>query len=338
MSIDSLPFLYVATAAVSAAGSWALVRWHDYIPIIDIPNARSSHDRPKPRSGGLAVFLGLFFGCGVVIFNGQINSAACFSWTLTLGGAGAIFLLGLLDDIYGLPEWTRLSVQVAVVATVAIWGPRLRTLDIPGMLPVHLPGVVAVILTIFWCVGFINVFNFMDGTDGIAAGEAVLAGFAMSLLGVGVLPLIASAAALGFLALNYQPSRIFMGDGGSYVLGYLLAISAVIGGVNNGRALPFGAFVLILGTFIVDATATLLQRMYRREAWFRAHRSHYYQKLTDLGWSHALVFWINSTLTAALGLSAFVYAAGGARTQQILTVGWLVAFACGILWIRTKER
>jgi UDP-N-acetylmuramyl pentapeptide phosphotransferase/UDP-N-acetylglucosamine-1-phosphate transferase len=338
MIVDSLPILYVAVAAVSAAGSWALVRWHHRIPILDIPNARSSHDRPKPRSGGIAIFFGLFLGCGLAVLNGRISSTLSPDWMLILGGGAAFFLLGLLDDIYGLPEWQRLLVQAALAAIVAVWGPRLQTLDVPGMAPLRLSGTLAAGCTVFWLVGFINVFNFMDGTDGIAAGEAALAGLAMAFLGAGPLPLLISAAALGFLFLNYQPARIFMGDSGSYMLGYLLAVSAVIGGVNDGRVLPFGAFVLILGTVIIDTTATLLRRIYRREAWFKAHRSHYYQKLTDLGWSHARVFWINLALTAALSSSAFVYAAQGGRTRLILVAGWLGVFACGILWIRAKER
>lgn len=338
MIIDSLPVLYVATAGVSAAASWALVRWHDRIPILDIPNARSSHDRPKPRSGGIAIFLGLLFGCGVAVLDGRINSTLYPAWALTLGVAGGLCLLGLLDDIYGLPEWQRLLTQVILASAVAIWGPRLQTLDVPGMSSLRLPGLVAGVLTVFWYVGFINIFNFMDGTDGIAAGEAAFAGLAMALLGVGPVPLLVSAAALGFLALNYQPARIFMGDSGSYMLGFLLAVSAVIGGAPHGRAIPFGAFVLILGTFIIDASATLARRIYRREAWFKAHRSHYYQKLTDLGWSHSRVFWINIALAVALSLSAFVYATRGARTQFFLAAGWLSFFAWGILWIRAQVR
>lgn len=338
MTLDALSTLYIATAAVSAAGSWLLVRWHDRIPIFDIPNSRSSHSYPKPRSGGLAIFLGLLFGCGLAILSGRINSTFCPAWMLTLGGAGGIFLLGLLDDIFGLPEWQRLLVQIALAAAVAVWGPRLQTLDLPGMSPVRLPGMFSVILTIFWYVGFINVFNFMDGTDGIAAGEAAFAGLVIAFLGGGPLPLLVSAAALGFLPMNYQPARIFMGDGGSYMLGYLLAVSAVIGSGNGGRQIPAGAFVLVLGTFIMDATTTLLRRIYQGEAWFKAHRSHYYQKLTDLGWSHASIFWSNLALTAALSMSAFIYVAGGEVTQGGLAVGWSGVFTWGILRIHAEEK
>jgi UDP-N-acetylmuramyl pentapeptide phosphotransferase/UDP-N-acetylglucosamine-1-phosphate transferase len=338
MTIDGLPTLYIATAAVSALGSLILARWHDRIPILDIPNARSSHASPKPRSGGLAILLGLLSGCGLAMLSGRTNSMLCPAWILTLGGAAGIFLLGLLDDIFGLPEWQRLLVQIALSAVVAVWGPRLQTLDFPGMSPVRLSAALSVILTVFWYVGFINVFNFMDGTDGIAAGEAALAGLVIALLGGGLLPLLVSAAALGFLPFNYQPSRIFMGDGGSYIFGYLLAVSAVIGSGNEGRQIPVGAFVLVLGTFIMDATVTLLRRIYQGEAWFKAHRSHYYQKLTDLGWSHARIFWSNLALTAALSISAFIYAAWGALAQGILTVGWGIVFAWGILWIHAEER
>lgn len=333
MSSAYLAALCGAVAAVTAASSWALARWHARIPLMDVPNARSSHDRPKPRSGGIAIFLGVTLGWGLAGHAGNLGVP-----TLVLGAAGGFFLLGLFDDLKGSSEWARLFIQSALAVAVSVWGPALRTLDIPGMAPLHLPRILSICFTAFWYVGFINVFNFMDGTDGIAAGEAVIAGITMAILGGGPLPLLVAAAALGFLVLNYEPSSIFMGDSGSYMLGFLLAESAVLGGGPSGRVIPFGSYVLILGTVIIDTTATLLRRIYRREQWFKAHRSHYYQRLTDLGWSHARVFWTNLALTGALSVSALRYADGGRTTQLLLSVGWLAAMAMGILWIGARER
>lgn len=333
-----LPILYVVTAALSAAGAWALVRWQDRVCIIDTPNVRSSHSHPKPRSGGLAIFLGLLLGGGLAWCGGQLSPASYPTMALMLGAALGFFLLGLADDIYGLPERYKLCVQLVLAIAVSIWGPRLHTLDIPGLSPTPLSNAAGIALSALWYVGFINAFNFMDGTDGIAAGEAALAGLVISLFGAGLLPLLASAAALGFLVFNYQPSRLFMGDGGSHLLGYLLAVSAVVGDMRGGGALPFGVFVLILGTFLIDTIVTFLWRAYRREMVFRAHRSHHYQKLTDCGWSHAQVFWLNIALTAALSLSAVVYAAGNPRMRVALSAGWLAFFGWGIAWIREKSR
>ena len=331
-----LPAIYVAASVIAAACSWCLVRWWGLIPLVDIPNQRSSHDRPKPRSGGIAIFLGWLAGCGLLALSGRHAAGIDPVCAWSLVGAGAFFLLGLIDDYHRLPEWQRLLAQIFLAAIIATWGPSLRTLDLPGIPPLPLSGTASLVLTVFWYTGVINLFNFMDGTDGIAAGEAALAGLAMTLLGAGPVPLLASAAALGFLALNYPPARLFMGDSGSYLLGFLLAISAVIGSsVGSG---PFAAFVLILGTFVADTSVTLLRRILRRKPWFRAHCSHYYQKLTDLGLSHERVLWINLSLTATLSLSAFAYAASGTPIQIAIIGGWLAVFFCGIRWIHAQKK
>lgn len=333
MSSEILTVSYALAAFAAAAGSWALARWYDRIPLVDIPNQRSSHRMPKPRSGGIAILLGLLAGSTLIALVDRPFFGTATSWIL--GGGAAFFLLGLLDDVFCLPEWSRLLAQVVLAIAISTWGLGLRFIELPGMKPWPLPKMASIALTSFWYVGFVNLFNFMDGTDGMAAGEAALAGLAMAFLGGNLLPLLVSAAAFGFLLTNYPPALIFMGDSGSYLLGFLLAASAIMG---ERSGVPFVAFILVLGTFITDTTVTLFRRMLAGERWFKAHRSHYYQKLTDLGMSHARVLGINLTLTIVLSLSAFVYVMQSALIQLGILGGWLMAFLCGIRWIHRQKK
>lgn len=329
--------VYLLTAGAAALGSWCLCRWAEHVPIVDVPNDRSSHDRPKPRSGGIGIFLAWCVGVWAASAAGLLPAAASGHWVCAAVGAAAFFLVGLADDLFKLPARVRLALQLVLTTFVAVAGPALRTLDLPGLAPIPLSRAAAVPLTVFWYTGFINAFNFMDGTDGIAAGEAVLAGATLALLHGTALPLLASAAALGFLATNYPPARLFMGDSGSYALGFLLAVSAVEAAAAPNGVVPFWVSVMVLGTFVVDTTVTLVRRWAAGEPCLRAHRSHYYQKLTDLGFSHAEVFWINAVLTLGLCVSGLAYASVGAAGQVILVACWLAAFGAGIRWIHARQ-
>lgn len=314
---------YAITATLSLAATFILLRWENRIPIVDVPNQRSSHSRPKSRAGGIAIFIA--FLAGGLLWPAALGENA--PWIL-LGGV-AFFLLGLLDDLYHLNEGLRLSVQVLLAVLIAAFGPRLSALPLP-------PGL-AIAVTAFWYTGFINLFNFMDGTDGLAAGEAVLAGIFMSLMTGSPLPSLVSASALGFLYFNRSPSRIFMGDSGSYLLGFLLAVATVIGCQGPEGPAKLVAQILVLGTFIADTTATLLRRIIKGETWYKAHRSHYYQKLSDLGFSHGKIAAINLALTAGLGGSGLIYLKQGPGAQTAIVLAWLLLFSGAFLWIQRRQ-
>lgn len=323
---------YTLTAALSLGATFLLLRWRNLIPIVDVPNQRSSHSRPTSRAGGIAIFAA--FLAGGLLWPAALGEHAC--WTL-LGGV-AFFLLGLLDDLYHLPEGLRFSVQVLLAVLIAAFGPRLSALPLPDGAPWAMPPGLAIAVTAFWYTGFINLFNFMDGTDGLAAGEAVLAGIFMSMMTGSPLPLIVSASALGFLYFNRSPSRIFMGDSGSYLLGFLLAVATVIGCDGPEGPAKLIAQILVLGTFIADTTTTLLRRIIKGETWHKAHRSHYYQKLSDLGFSHGKIAAINLVLTGSLGASGLIYVKQGPGVQTPIVLAWLLLFASAFLWIQSRHR
>ena len=220
--------------------------------------------------------------------------------------AALLAIVGLLDDLYELSSILRLILQISVaVVFVGYIGPlQIITL---GPLSIEL-GFLGFALTILWLVGFTNLFNFMDGIDGIAGAMGLLGTVAFTaVLGSGTLAAgtaLVGAATLGFLVQNFPPARIFMGDVGSGFLGFLLAGLAVLG-CHEGT--PMAAFLIILSPFLFDGTLTLSRRVIRGERWYTAHRSHLYQRLTLLGWSHGEVLRVEIPMMLACGGAAILY-------------------------------
>jgi Fuc2NAc and GlcNAc transferase len=174
---------------------------------------------------------------------------------------------------------------------------------------VHSLGMFGTVLGGFAIVWAINVTNFMDGIDGLAAGEVVTVTLTAALLLAGVSPPLASAAALtggaalGFLPWNWRPARIFMGDTGSGFLGFVLAVLAIAS--ERAGALPALVWIMLYGVFATDATVTLLRRAWRGDRWYSAHRSHAYQRAVQAGWSHARVTTTLLLVNVGLGLLAW---------------------------------
>jgi Fuc2NAc and GlcNAc transferase len=300
--------------------------------LLDIPNDRSSHKQPTPRGGGLAIAVAASVGFATLFWLGQLNGKMLLA--LLLGG-GAIALVGMLDDRHKLSPSLRLSIHLAAAA-LAIWclggipplqvGERVVDLGAPGWVL----GVLAIVWTL-------NLFNFMDGIDGIAASESTF----MAVIG-GILLLLAvpdsslagaafvfGAACLGFLAWNWPPAKIFMGDVGSGYLGYVLAVLALGSGVEHPAA---GLAWLILGgLFFADATVTLLRRVVRQQRVFDAHREHAYQHVAIRRGSHravTLAVWgINLCACLPLAYAALRWPAWAAWIASLAVAGAAVAAA-----------
>ena len=296
------------------------------LDLIDHPNPRSSHDRPTPRGGGIGILFALFVGAA-----GACAAGSCPSGLIVLALAFASLVLavvGLLDDRKGMGAAAKGLPQVAVaILAVAVVGPVLDV-SLPGT--VLGLGLFAWLLTVFWLAGFSNAYNFIDGTDGIAALQAGLAAALMGgadlLWGTGAITWLAfplAGACLAFLSVNWSPAKVFMGDVGSLPVGFLLASLAVLG--NRAGSVPFVTSFLILGPFLFDTIFTLLRRAIRGENVLAAHRSHLYQRLVILGVSHARVAVLYggwTLLTGALGilyLSAGTYLRIGTLGAGLLT-------------------
>jgi len=274
----------VASLACTGAVRAALVR----LAVLDHANERSSHVGSVPRGGG-AVFAALSIAGWVWLGVSGPAGAGSLPWQLMVAGTG-VAAVGIVDDARGLPAKVRLAVHLASGAMVAwAWGP-LPVLEIGGMTAsAPLALAVLAVLAVAWS---INLTNFMDGIDGIAASHSVVVlgflGAAFHLSGDGVLAAAAAVTcggALGFLAWNLSRRwRIFMGDGGSGFLGFAIAAFSVA--AWSTEALGPWQCLAVSGTFVADATVTLARRGIRREALAQAHRSHAYQHLSRRWASH----------------------------------------------------
>jgi UDP-N-acetylmuramyl pentapeptide phosphotransferase/UDP-N-acetylglucosamine-1-phosphate transferase len=288
----------VVAFATALVGAGLYLRWAPR-RALDVPNQRSSHTRPIPRGGGLVIVGGFLIGLGVWQQAGGGLSPRALGWL-----AGALLVAGVsfLDDLHPLPAIPRLVTHAlgAVVLTVV------------GVQDRELPLIVALPLAFVWVALVTNVYNFMDGIDGLATSQAIVVGVATAIAGTLVgNPLVATGAGLlaaasaGFLVYNLPPARLFMGDVGSTFLGFSFAGLSLLGnlGVGGGR-LPVTFGLVVLAPFLFDSLLTLARRVVRGERWYVAHRSHYYQRLVLGGLSHAQV-------TALYAAFAIVAAAAG---------------------------
>lgn len=293
-------------AVLVAAGgaSWLLTRFlRGYAlerSLLDVPNHRSSHTVATPRGGGLAIAAASLGGIAALGALGVVPLPAVLA---LLGGGAMIAAIGWLDDRSHVAARWRFLVHLAAASWALYWAGGLPALSL-GTWRVEL-GMAGPVLGALGIVWLTNLYNFMDGIDGIAAGQALVAGAAgATLLLVRDLPALAGLAAAlagagaGFLVWNWAPARIFMGDVGSGYLGYMFGTLAVAS--ENAAGPPVLAWAVLLGVFVVDATVTLVRRMLRGEPWYVAHRAHAYQRAVDQWRRHATV------TAAALAVSALL--------------------------------
>lgn len=320
-------------APVSLLLTGAIRRYALSRGLIDIPGSRSSHTVPTPRGGGAAI---------VVCFAVALAAFIAFdlysrSMLAALLGAGLLIaLVGFADDHRDIAPYWRLLVHVAAAVWALLWmdgAPPFSffgsTVD-PGWV-----GFVCAVLVLVWAV---NLYNFMDGIDGIAAVEAICVCGGGALLYVlagqaslAVLPLVLAAAAAGFLLWNFPPARIFLGDVGSGFLG----ITGVLLGFQAAWAEPrlLWSWIILLGVFVTDATFTLLRRLLRREKALEAHRSHAYQHASRR-FGHRVVTLVVGAIDL-VWLLPMAYLVGSGRLEGVL--GMIVAYVPLIgLWVWFK--
>lgn len=297
--------------AVSFFLTWALRHYALAKSLMDIPNARSSHSVPTPRGGGVAIVLAFTLALSLLLFAGLISSSVF----LAIAGAGAmIAVIGFMDDHGHIAARWRLLGHFAASIWLLFWIGGLPVVEFFGQ--TFDLGWFGHVLAAFYLVWLLNLYNFMDGIDGIASVEAIGVCLGACLLywmkGATELiwaPLLLAVSVAGFLFWNFPPARIFMGDAGSGFLGI------VLGGLSL-QAAWFSAdmlwgWLILLGVFIVDATFTLFRRLLRGDKVYEAHRSHAYQFASRRFGSHlpvsAAVGAINLLwlLPIALGVTQF---------------------------------
>jgi len=258
--------------------------------LLDIPNQRSSHSQPTPRGGGLAILLSCYLGGAYLSLTGRMVIPHLF----VIGGCGlGIAIIGLLDDLFHLSSGVRLVVHFGC----ALFALNFLSFDSYSLVSSggRLLPTASLILILFGVVWSINLFNFMDGIDGLAGIEAVTVTFGAGFLlyytgdtdGSFFLLLLLAVSVLGFLMFNWPPARIFMGDACSGFIGFFFAIIALL--TAQSTRLTLWTWLILLGVFVVDSGVTLLTRIYLRKKFYEAHRSHAYQILARRLQSHKKV-------------------------------------------------
>lgn len=344
MSLKTL----VVAALVFSSSIWLTGRLStaSKLRLLDHPNERSLHNTLIPRTGGLAILASLALGfclIGVLIISGEVQIGLSGRQCLWLiATAFAMAGISLWNDLTELHPVVRLILHGVGAAGVALGvGVTINVITFPGIGQVSL-GWLTVPITMLFLLWMTNLYNFMDGMDGFAGGMTVLGfGFLgyVSRDGNSLIPLLAVltvGAAGGFLLHNKPPAKIFMGDAGSIMLGFLAGSLSVFG-MHQGL-FDFWVPVLIFSPFIVDATVTLFRRLFRGEKIWQAHREHYYQRLVLAGWSHRKTVLAEYCLMIFCGLSAVRYIRAGESARLAILVTWVLIYIALMLGVRYVER
>lgn len=309
-------------SAIAVAGSVAflmtgtlaplLVRFAVGRNLLDVPNLRSSHEVPTPRLGGVAIIVGVWVGAFVL---GPENV-----WPMLIA-ATLIGAIGLVDDLNNLHFRTKAIAQTLIAGgLVVFYSPPLLS-EAPGLIKV-----LVFVVGVFWIVALSNAFNFMDGIDGIVGGVALVnALFLFALTGNVVLAALAGAVA-GFLIWNINPASIFLGDSGSYFLGFFLAALALYTPVPGAGWTPllFFACILVFTPLLFDTAYTLVRRYTAGKNVFSAHREHLYQRITPATSMHRRTSNLYYGAAVVAGLAALLSVGGGFFTAA----GILLALLC----------
>lgn len=330
----------VALALSSAFGAsvgvvWLLLRARR-LPV-DVPDGRRLHTRPTPRGGGLGIAVGVLFAILLLILTGldDLRALAPVLLFATLNG-----MLGFIDDRRPMRSRVKFVIQVGFAALAYAQHLRLSSIALPYSDSWEL-GWLAWPATVLWLVWFTNAFNFMDGLDSLAAGTALVwsAALAAAAWGapLGLLSIALAGATAGFLLFNLPPARIFMGDVGSFFIGALVG-AALLQTASTGHGLPLRSGILLCGTFVWDATYTIVFRAVRGEDWLRPHRRHLFQRLILSGVSSSAVrlgYLAAATVFAALAL---VCAAASPWVETLILGLSLTACLAFSMWVGRIER
>lgn len=323
--IQGIPFSVISAPLFSFAVAFVTILWlikGNSPKILDYPNSRSLHTRPTPRTGGIGLMLGI------------LSSWIIFSATLPISvwlGVCLLITISFADDVFGMPVWSRLLTQtfVAVCSSIFI------LVDFHGWLIIFL-----VTMATIWVS---NLYNFMDGSDGLAGGMTVIGfgcyGLASLLAGnqaFAVVNFCIAAAAMAFLLHNFHPARIFMGDTGSIPLGFLAAVLGVLGWINGLWSWCFP--LIVFSPFIADSTMTLIKRGLRHKTVWQAHREHYYQRIIQSGLGHRNTALSSYVLMLAVSASAVWVLKQDILMQCLMGAAWGSIYLISMFFFDQHQR
>ena len=305
---------FFTTLSVATLFTWFILNSKRFNQFLDIPNQRSLHASPIPRLGGLAIIASITFS--VSLYSPELLYLLPFLLVLST--------LSFLDDLITIKPLIRLAVHFFTALTF------LFTFDL-------LSNYLFFIILLFFLVWVINLYNFMDGSDGLAAGMSVIGFSCYAVLSIilgdlnfAILNIIIIAACTGFLFFNFPPAKIFMGDTGSIPLGFLCGALGVIGWYKTLWPLWFP--LVIFSPFILDSGVTLVKRVLKKESLLKAHRSHYYQRAILVGYSHKQVALFSYGLMICVGIIGILAAV--INTQEIIIIMIILLFSSFVLMMR----
>jgi UDP-GlcNAc:undecaprenyl-phosphate GlcNAc-1-phosphate transferase len=302
---------------------------------IDLPRDRDLHEAPVPRLGGLAILAGVLVSAVLFLpIDAQMRGI--------LGGALLVTVVGALDDLYDMPPAVKLLGQIGAAAIPVAAGVRVESFTLPFVGSVDLGATGGGLLTGLAMVAVMNVVNFTDGVDGLAAGVCTISGVTFAIIALsldrddaGILAALTAGAALGFLWHNFHPASVFMGDAGSNLLGLLLACIAVQGVLKTAAVVALVFPLVVLAVPILDTAFVVAKRFkYRRPAW-EADTEHFHHRMARIGFSQRqtvlyLYLWTLTLAGLALALRFVPYS----DDHGNFNTGWtIVIIACGVLAI-----
>ena len=277
------------------------IRWN----ITDQPNHRKVHKKPMPRLGGVAIYISFLIG---LILSQQDNP---YLWPIVWGST-IIIITGILDDIFDLKPIYKLIGQLLAAFVAIRGGFDLEFINLPFGGQIEF-GYFAIPLTILWIVGITNAMNLIDGLDGLAAGVSSIALITMSIMAFGIgdmfvlsMALIVLGSTLGFLVYNFYPAKIFMGDSGALLLGYLISVLSLLG-FKNVTFISFVIPIIILGVPISDTFFAIIRRFINRKPLAKADKRHLHHCLLDAGFSHRQTVIIIYGIAILFSLAAVLF-------------------------------
>jgi UDP-GlcNAc:undecaprenyl-phosphate/decaprenyl-phosphate GlcNAc-1-phosphate transferase len=261
-------------------------RFARFLGVVDRPGeTRRVHTMPVPRLGGIALLLGIFVPALAFL---ELDGA----YRGILLGAAIATTVGAVDDFRGLPWWAKLGGQLGAAGVAVGFGVTVDRFTFPGLGSQELPEWTAGAATIVWVVAIMNMVNFLDGMDGLAAGICAIAGSTFAIIGLSLgapeaalLAAIVAGACFGFLHHNFYPARIFMGDSGALLLGFLLATLAIEGLVKTAALATLVLPLLVLAIPIVDTSFVFAKRLKYRQPLYEADRTHLHHRFMSIGFT-----------------------------------------------------
>ncbi len=297
------------------------------IGAIDRPSDRKVHSEPMPRLGGVGIFLAFV----VAVLATQTLDRALIGILL---GSGVVFAVGVLDDIYDLSPWVKLTAQIGAALIAVYFGIRVQVMTNPFDGVLYL-GALSIPLTVLWIIGVTNAVNLIDGLDGLAGGVCAIAALTIGIVAwqvdqtmVAYTCLVLAGAIGGFLPHNFHPARIFMGDSGSMFLGFALSCLAIAGLAKGATLISLFVPLLILGIPVFDTLFAIIRRVNNQAPIFKPDRAHLHHRLMDIGMSHQRSVIVIYIISALLGAAAVIitHLSG---PQSLLIVGAILILMIG---------